>query len=120
MRGGVVAIIAPWSSAWPGAYDFDVSQAEGAQASCRVSTPRAGFLINDRSHLGTVIRAEHLQTVRYQRVERFNGCLPMIPTSLVASHKVFVTTQGAAPRTKLSSIGGGCVDSIPVHALPRA
>lgn len=64
---------------------------------------------------GTVIRAEHLQTVRYPGDSVPPGAFTD-PDSLVGqTTKVFVTTKEPILGTKLSSIGGGLSIRIPVN-----
>ena len=64
---------------------------------------------------GTVIRAEHLQTVRYPEESVPPGSYTD-PDSLVGqTTKVFVTTKEPILGTKLSSIGGGLSIRIPVN-----
>lgn len=64
---------------------------------------------------GTVIRAEHLQTVRYPGDSVPVGSFTD-PDSLVGqTTKVFVTTKEPILGTKLSSIGGGLSIRIPVN-----
>jgi pilus assembly protein CpaB len=64
---------------------------------------------------GTVIRAEHLQTVRYPEGSVPEGAFAD-PDSLIGqTTKVFVTTKEPILGTKLSSIGGGLSIRIPVN-----
>jgi len=63
---------------------------------------------------GTVIRAEHLQTVRYPEESVPEGAFSD-PDSLIGqTTKVFVTTKEPILGTKLSSIGGGLSIRIPL------
>ena len=64
---------------------------------------------------GTVIRAEHLQTVNYPDDSVPPGAYSD-PDSLIGqTTKVFVTTKEPILGTKLSSIGGGLSIRIPVN-----